>query len=227
MWWRAVARRGPDLRRALPRTEPGGLAQAFLIGRDFIGDDACALVLGDNIFYGHGLQEMLRRAGAREVGATVFGYWVRNPERYGVVAFDGDGAPVSIEEKPAKPKSNYAVTGLYFYDNDVVDIAREITPSARGELEITDVNRVYLERGLLTVEKMGRGFAWLDAGTPQSLMQSSAFVATVEDRQGLKIACVEEVAHHMGFIDADQVRALADQVGNADYADYLRRLIAP
>ena len=207
--------------------EPGGLAQAFLIGRDFIGDDACALVLGDNIFYGHGLQEMLRRAGAREVGATVFGYWVRNPERYGVVAFDGDGAPVSIEEKPAKPKSNYAVTGLYFYDNEVVDIAREITPSARGELEITDVNRVYLERGRLTVEKMGRGFAWLDAGTPQSLMQSSAFVATVEDRQGLKIACVEEVAHHMGFIDADQVRALADHVGNADYADYLRRLVAP
>jgi glucose-1-phosphate thymidylyltransferase len=207
--------------------EPGGLAQAFLIGRDFIGDDACALVLGDNIFYGHGLQEMLRRAGAREVGATVFGYWVRNPERYGVVAFDGDGAPVSIEEKPAKPKSNYAVTGLYFYDNEVVDIAREITPSARGELEITDVNRVYLERGLLTVEKMGRGFAWLDAGTPQSLMQSSAFVATVEDRQGLKIACVEEVAHHMGFIDTDQVRALAAEVGNADYADYLRRLVAP
>jgi glucose-1-phosphate thymidylyltransferase len=207
--------------------EPGGLAQAFLIGRDFIGDDACALVLGDNIFYGHGLQEMLRRAGAREVGATVFGYWVRNPERYGVVAFDGDGAPVSIEEKPAKPKSNYAVTGLYFYDNEVVDIAREITPSARGELEITDVNRVYLESGLLTVEKMGRGFAWLDAGTPQSLMQSSAFVATVEDRQGLKIACVEEVAHHMGFIDTDQVRALAAEVGNADYADYLRRLVAP
>ena len=207
--------------------EPGGLAQAFLIGRDFIGDDACALVLGDNIFYGHGLQEMLRRAGARQDGATVFGYWVRNPERYGVVAFDADGAPVSIEEKPAKPKSNYAVTGLYFYDNEVVDIARAITPSARGELEITDVNRVYLERGRLTVEKMGRGFAWLDAGTPQSLMQSSAFVATVEDRQGLKIACVEEVAHHMGFIDADQVRALAAEVGNADYADYLRRLIAP
>ncbi len=207
--------------------EPGGLAQAFLIGRDFIGDDACALVLGDNIFYGHGLQEMLRRAGAREDGATVFGYWVRNPERYGVVAFDADGAPVSIEEKPAEPKSNYAVTGLYFYDNEVVDIARAITPSARGELEITDVNRVYLERGRLTVEKMGRGFAWLDAGTPQSLMQSSAFVATVEDRQGLKIACVEEVAHHMGFIDAEQVRALAAEVGNADYADYLRRLIAP
>ncbi len=207
--------------------EPGGLAQAFLIGRDFIGDDACALVLGDNIFYGHGLQEMLRRASARQDGATVFGYWVRNPERYGVVAFDADGAPVSIEEKPAKPKSNYAVTGLYFYDNEVVDIARAITPSARGELEITDVNRVYLERGRLTVEKMGRGFAWLDAGTPQSLMQSSAFVATVEDRQGLKIACVEEVAHHMGFIDADQVRALAAEVGNADYADYLRRLIAP
>ncbi len=207
--------------------EPGGLAQAFLIGRDFIGDDACALVLGDNIFYGHGLQEMLRRAAARKAGATVFGYWVRDPERYGVVAFDADGAPVSLEEKPAKPKSNYAVTGLYFYDNDVVDIARAITPSARGELEITDVNRVYLERGRLTVEKMGRGFAWLDAGTPQSLMQSSAFVATVEDRQGLKIACVEEVAHHMGFIDADQVRALAAEVGNADYADYLRRLIAP
>ncbi len=206
--------------------EPGGLAQAFLIGRDFIGDDACALVLGDNIFYGHGLPEMLRRAGARKSGATVFGYWVRDPERYGVVAFDGDGAPVSIEEKPTEPKSNYAVTGLYFYDNEVVDIAREITPSARGELEITDVNRVYLERGRLTVEKMGRGFAWLDAGTPQSLMQSSAFVATVEDRQGLKIACVEEVAHHMGFIDADQVRALAEEVGNADYADYLRRLVA-
>ena len=208
---------------------PEGLAQAFTIAADcgFLSEgEGAALVLGDNIFYGHGLQEMLRRAGAREVGATVFGYWVRNPERYGVVAFDGDGAPVSIEEKPAKPKSNYAVTGLYFYDNEVVDIAREITPSARGELEITDVNRVYLERGLLTVEKMGRGFAWLDAGTPQSLMQSSAFVATVEDRQGLKIACLEEIAYEQAFVDRAGFEALIDDYPACDYREYLEGVLA-
>ena len=210
-----------------PQPEPNGIAEALIIGADFTGGGPVALILGDNILYGGGLTEKLERATARTEGATVFAYPVSDPGRFGVIELDDEGAPVSIEEKPAKPKSNYAVTGLYFYDNEVVDIAREITPSARGELEITDVNRVYLERGLLTVEKMGRGFAWLDAGTPQSLMQSSAFVATVEDRQGLKIACVEEVAHHMGFIDTDQVRALAAEVGNADYADYLRRLVAP
>lgn len=206
--------------------KPEGLAQAFLIGRDFIGRDSCALVLGDNIFYGHGLTEMLQRAVKQAAkGATVFGYLVRDPERYGVVAFDDDNRAVSIEEKPAKPKSNWAVTGLYFYDNDVVRVAEGIKPSPRGELEITDVNRVYLERGQLQVERMGRGYAWLDAGTHESLLQASEFVRTVEDRQGLKIACVEEVAHHMGFIDDAQLRLLAAPLAKSGYGEYLLRIV--
>ncbi|MSP87960.1 MAG: glucose-1-phosphate thymidylyltransferase [Alphaproteobacteria bacterium] len=206
--------------------KPEGLVQAFLIGRDFIGRDSCALVLGDNIFYGHGLTEMLQRAVKQAAkGATVFGYLVRDPERYGVVAFDDDNRAVSIEEKPAKPKSNWAVTGLYFYDNDVVRVAEGIKPSPRGELEITDVNRVYLERGQLQVERMGRGYAWLDAGTHESLLQASEFVRTVEDRQGLKIACVEEVAHHMGFIDDAQLRLLAAPLAKSGYGEYLLRIV--
>ncbi len=200
---------------------PDGLAQAFLIGREFIAGEPCALVLGDNIFYGHGLGELLQRAGGRTKGATVFGYLVRDPERYGVVAFDDAGRAISIEEKPAKPKSNWAVTGLYFYDADVCDIAAAVKPSARGELEITDVNRAYMERGDLTVEKMGRGFAWLDTGTHESLLQASEYVRTIEDRQGLKIACVEEVALFMGFIDASQVRRLAEPLKKSGYGQYL------
>lgn len=206
--------------------EPGGLAQAFLIGRHFIGDDPCCLILGDNLFYGAGLGTSLARASTRSEGATVFAYWVKDPARYGVVAFDAADRPVSIEEKPARPKSHYAVTGLYFYDHRVVDIAAGITPSARGELEITDVNRVYLEQGALAVEKLGRGSAWLDTGTPQSLLQASAFVETVEERQGLKIACVEEVALRQGFIDAEQARRLARAHGDCDYGRYLASLIA-
>jgi glucose-1-phosphate thymidylyltransferase len=200
---------------------PEGLAQAFLIGRDFVAGETCALVLGDNIFHGHGFTELLQRAAARATGATVFGYLVRDPERYGVVEFDADGRAVSIEEKPACPRSHWAVTGLYFYDGDVVDIASKIKPSARGELEITDVNRAYLERGDLVVERMGRGFAWLDTGTHESLLQASEFVRTVEDRQGLKIACVEEVALHMGYIDVAQVRRLAEPLRKSGYGQYL------
>jgi glucose-1-phosphate thymidylyltransferase len=204
--------------------KPDGLAQAFLIGRDFIGDDSCALVLGDNIFYGHGLTEMLQSATKQTSGATVFGYLVRDPERYGVVEFDASGRAISIEEKPTKPRSNWAVTGLYFYDNDVVNVAASIKPSARGELEITDVNRRYLERGQLRVERMGRGYAWLDTGTHESLLQASEFVRTVEDRQGLKIACVEEVAYYMGFIDATALKRLAAPLSKSGYGEYLLRL---
>jgi glucose-1-phosphate thymidylyltransferase len=203
---------------------PGGLAQAFLIGRDFIGDDPCALVLGDNIFFGHDLEAKLTRAVERTVGATVFGYHVRDPERYGVVAFNAKGEAVSIEEKPRKPKSNYAVTGLYFYDHDVIAIAESIKPSARGELEITDVNRVYLERGTLTVEQLGRGTAWLDTGTHDSLLQASEFVRTVEERQGLKIACVEEIAYRKGFITAAALERLAEPLSKNQYGEYLRRV---
>jgi len=203
---------------------PEGLAQAFIIGRDFIGDDRCALILGDNIFFGHGMDVMLKSAVERESGATVFGYWVSDPERYGVVAFDEQGRAASIEEKPKAPKSNYAVTGLYFYDNDVLDIAAAVKPSARGELEITDVNRAYLERGDLHVERMGRGFAWLDTGTHESLLEAGEFVHTVEKRQGLKIACVEEIAWRMGFIGKEALAALAEPMLKNPYGQYLLRL---
>jgi glucose-1-phosphate thymidylyltransferase len=188
---------------------PDGLAQAFIIGRDFVGNDGVALVLGDNIFYGHGFADLLGAASARPSGATVFGYRVSDPERYGVVDFDAEGRALDIEEKPAKPKSNYAVTGLYFYDNDVLDIAANVAPSPRGELEITDVNKAYLARGDLFVEMMGRGYAWLDTGTHKSLMQAGAYVETIEERQGLKVCCPEEIAWRKGWITAEQLLALA------------------
>ncbi len=206
---------------------PDGLAQAFVIGRDFVGSDSVALVLGDNIFYGAGLQIMLHRAADRTEGATVFGYRVADPERYGVVAFDDDGRAVSIEEKPERPRSHYAVTGLYFYDNNVLDIAARLEPSARGEYEITDVNKVYLERGALTVEQMGRGFAWLDTGTHESLLEAGTFVETIEKRQGLKIACPEEIAYEQGWIDAAALAALADKYAKNDYGAYLASLLDP
>lgn len=204
---------------------PGGLAQAFIIGREFVGQDHCALVLGDNIFYGQGFQPMLARAVAHEQGATIFGYPVKDPERYGVVEFDSQGRVLSLEEKPAEPKSDYAVPGLYFFDNQVLEIAANLRPSPRGELEITDVNREYLQRGQLRVECFTRGFAWLDTGTHQSLMQAGNFVQTIEDRQGLKIACLEEIAYRKGFIDADQLRRLADENRN-QYGEYLRGLVS-
>ena len=203
---------------------PEGLAQAFLIGRDFIGGDHVALVLGDNIFYGDGLSAILQQVAQPRPGATVFGYQVRNPEAYGVVEFDAYGKAVSIEEKPREPRSHWAVTGLYFYDNAVVEIASTLKPSARGELEITDVNNVYLERELLTVQRLGRGYAWFDTGTHESLLEAAEFVRTIEMRQGLKIACVEEIAFHMGLIDNDRLLALARGLGKGDYARYLERL---
>ena len=204
---------------------PGGLAQAFIIGRDFVGSDRVCLILGDNIFYGHGLPEKLRRASSQEQGATVFGYWVKDPDRYGVVSFDENGKAIGIEEKPSKPKSNWAVTGLYFYDNRVLDIASELRPSARGELEITDVNLAYLKMGLLRVEKLGRGIAWLDTGTHETLMQASNFIETIEERQGLKVACLEEIAYRMGYIDADEVEKLARPLMKNGYGQYLLDLL--
>ena len=205
---------------------PDGLAQAFVIGRDFVAGDACALVLGDNIFYGHGLTEKLRSAAARGPGATVFGYHVRDPERYGVVAFDGDGRATSIEEKPAKPKSNWAVTGLYFYDADVVDIAASIRPSARGELEITDVNRHYLERGDLSVERLGRGYAWFDTGTHDSLVEAASFVQTIEKRQDSRICVPEEIAFANGWIDRAALVRAGETMAKNGYGQYLLRLAA-
>ena len=204
---------------------PDGLAQAFLIGRAFIGTDRVALALGDNIFYGAHFSDYLVQAAAREAGATIFGYSVRDPERYGVVAFDDRGDPVSIEEKPARPKSTYAVTGLYFYDNQVIDIAAGLTPSPRGELEITDVNREYLKRGQLHVEKLARGIAWLDTGTYDSLMQASNFVQAIEERQGLMVACLEEIAYRLKYIDADQLARLASAMGASSYAQYLYKVL--
>ena len=202
--------------------KPEGLAQAYVIGADFVGEVPSALILGDNIFYGHGLTELLANAGAKTQGATVFAYHVSDPERYGVVEFDGEMRAVSIEEKPKSPRSNWAVTGLYFYDSQVVDIAAGLRPSARGELEITDVNRAYLERGQLSVEMMGRGYAWLDTGTPDSLIEAADFVRTLEKRQGFKIACPEEIAFDRGFIDAGQLEALASSFGSSNYGQYLR-----
>lgn len=203
---------------------PGGLAEAFIIGREFVGNDAVTLILGDNIFYGHGLQAYLQRAAARNTGATVFAYEVRDPERFGVVEVDDGGCPVAITEKPKQPRSNLAVTGLYFYDNEVLDIAANLERSARGELEITDINRKYLERGTLNVERLTRGFAWLDTGTEASLIDAANFVKTIEERQGLKIACIEEIAFRQGFIDANQLVSIAESLRNP-YGDYLRRLV--
>jgi glucose-1-phosphate thymidylyltransferase len=205
--------------------EPEGLAQAFIIGRDFVGDDRVALALGDNIFYGARLSDLFGNAGSRLVGATVFAYQVRDPERYGVVEFDGQGRAVSLEEKPARPKSSYAVTGLYFYDNQVLDIAAGLRPSARGELEITDVNRTYLERGQLHVEKLPRGVAWLDTGTHEALLQAANYVQAIEERQGLMVACLEEIAFRMGYIGADDLAVLARSMAKSAYGQYLMRLL--
>jgi glucose-1-phosphate thymidylyltransferase len=209
----------------LVQEAPRGLADAFRIGKDFIAGDSVCLVLGDNIFYGHGLPEMLKTAVDNSTGATVFGYYVRDPQRYGVVEFDEAGNVISLEEKPELPKSNYAVVGLYFYDYDVVQMAHELQPSKRGELEITDLNRMYLEKGRLKVRLMGRGFAWLDTGTHASLVDATQFVRTVEDRQGLKISCIEEIAYRMGYISADELRTLAAPLLNSGYGEYLIRTL--
>ncbi|MCG8433720.1 MAG: glucose-1-phosphate thymidylyltransferase RfbA, partial [Gammaproteobacteria bacterium] len=204
---------------------PEGLAQAFIIGESFIGSDSVSLVLGDNIFYGHGMQQMLQDAADITNGATVFAYYVRDPERYGVVSFDKSGVAINIEEKPVSPKSNYAVTGLYFYDNDVVSTAKSLKPSARGELEITDVNRIYLERKKLTVKIFGRGVAWLDTGTHESLLQASNFIEAIETRQGLKVACPEEIAYRNGFIDAEAMLRLAEPLKKTSYGVYLTSVV--
>ena len=204
---------------------PEGIAQAFLIARQFAGDANVALALGDNIFYGHGLPDLLSRATARPEGATVFGYWVKDPERYGVVEFDAKGKPIGLEEKPAQPRSSYAITGLYFYDNRVFDLAADLAPSDRGELEITDLNRKYLISGELHVEKMGRGIAWLDTGTHDALMQAASFIQAIEERQGLQVACLEEIAWRMGYIQKHDVIRIADSMANSKYGQYLFRVI--
>jgi glucose-1-phosphate thymidylyltransferase len=204
---------------------PGGLAQAFIIGRDFIAGDPSCLILGDNIFYGHGLVQQLRTAAARERGATVFGYWVKDPERYGVAEFDADGNVISLEEKPRRPKSSYAVTGVYFYDGKVCELVGTLQPSARGELEITDLNNLYLEQGELYLEKLGRGIAWLDTGTHESLMQAANFIETIEQRQGLKICCPEEVAYQKGWIDDHRLREAAETFSKSGYGEYLLGLL--
>jgi glucose-1-phosphate thymidylyltransferase len=205
--------------------EPAGLAQAYVLGADFVAGDRSALILGDNIFYGHGLTQLLDAAVSRSAGATVFGYQVKNPERYGVVEVDDRHRAISIEEKPQAPRSNWAVTGLYFYDEQVVDIAADLGPSARGELEITDINRIYLKKGQLAVEFMGRGFAWLDTGTPESMLEAAEFVRTLEKRQGFKIACPEEVAYRMNYIDGRQLDRLIQKLGRSDYAAYLQQTV--
>ena len=215
---------GIDIRYAV-QPSPDGLAQAFLIGRDFIGNDPSCLVLGDNIFYGVGLTERLKRASARMEGATVFGYWVKDPQRYGVAEFDASGRVIGLEEKPAKPKSNYAVTGLYFYDARVCDYAEALKPSPRGELEITDLNRRYLEDNSMHLEQLGRGYAWLDTGTHESLMEAGNYIETIENRQGLKVCCPEEVAYNNGWIDAEQVRRLAAPLIKTGYGQYLMHLV--
>ena len=204
---------------------PDGLAQAFLIGADFIGGEGCALVLGDNIFYGSDFAQVLQQVVQHDTGATVFAYYVSDPERYGVVSFDADGKALALEEQPKQPKSNYAVTGLYFYDHDIVDIARAVRPSARGELEITDVNIAYLTAKKLRVERLRRGYAWLDTGTHESLLSAAAFVQTIQARQGLKIACIEEIAYRMGYIDAEQVLRLAEPLAKNEYGVYLKRIV--
>ena len=216
---------GINLQYAI-QPSPDGLAQAFIIGKEFIGNHPSALVLGDNIFYGHSFQDQLENATQRTEGASVFAYHVRDPERYGVVEFNASGQAVSLEEKPLKPKSNYAVTGLYFYDNSVVKIAENLKPSPRGELEITDLNRIYLEQGNLTVEVMGRGYAWLDTGTHESLLEASQFIQTIENRQGLKIACPEEIAYRKGFIDGAQLEKLAKPLLKSGYGTYLMSVLA-
>lgn len=210
----------------IEQPRPEGLAQAFTLGRSFISDSNVSLILGDNIYYGHGLTDQLKAAVARKKGATVFGYWVSDPERYGVVNFDESGFAMGIEEKPEKPKSNWAVTGLYFYDNRVVDIASALKPSSRGELEITDVNQTYLEEGALHVEKLSRGTAWLDTGTHASLMQAGSFIETIEARQGLKVACLEEIAYNKGYIDAEQVERLAQPMLKTGYGQYLMSMLS-
>ncbi|HEY5653363.1 MAG TPA: glucose-1-phosphate thymidylyltransferase RfbA [Pontiella sp.] len=204
---------------------PDGLAQAFIIGKDFIGDDSVALVLGDNIFYGHGFQKMLESAASRETGSTIFAYQVVDPERYGIVEFDDNGKALSLEEKPEHPKSNYAIPGLYFYDNRVVKIAEHLKPSPRGELEITDVNKKYLEWGELNVQSLGRGFAWLDTGTHDAMHEASSYVETIEKRQGLKISCIEEIAYRLGYIDRDQLKTLGMAMDKNNYGQYLLRLV--
>lgn len=203
---------------------PDGLAQAFILGEEFIGEDNCALVLGDNIFYGHDLPRLLEGAASQQEGATVFAYHVSDPERYGVVEFDKDGTAIGLEEKPQQPKSNYAITGLYFYDNDVIEMAKSLSPSDRGELEITDINRIYMQQGRLSVAMMRRGYAWLDTGTHQSMIEASNFIATIEERQGLKVSCPEEIAFRRGFIDAEQLRVLAKPLKKTGYGQYLLNL---